>query len=259
MFPRTYSEAEQVGVIVEHELMRTAPVFTQTRINPSVDQAALKRLCGIEAAQDVKDGMIVGLGTGSTVHHTIVEIGRRIADEGMKILGVPTSIASEKLAIEVGIPLTDLDANPALDLTIDGADEFDAHRNLIKGGGGALTREKIVAHASKRMVVVADESKEVELLGSTFALPVEVIGLGKQPVLNQIESLGAKATFRTVQHGLSLTDNGNPIIDAKWDHIEAPLELERTLNMIPGVVECGLFLGMCDQVVVARADGVERV
>lgn len=227
---------------------------------PHVDQDALKRACGVEAAQDVEDGMVVGLGTGSTVHHTIVELGRRVQAEKLSILGIPTSEASARLAAEMDIPLTDLDAHPVVDITIDGADEFDAHHNLIKGGGGALTREKIVAKASKRMVVVADESKEVELLGSTFPLPIEVIGLGKTPILHHVEALGADASFRqAVEGGLFLTDNGNPIIDAKWDHIEAPLELERTLNMMPGVVENGLFLGLCDEVVVARADGVERV
>ncbi len=203
--------------------------------------------------------MVVGLGTGSTVHHTIVEIGRRIADEGIDVLGIPTSIASQHLAQELGIPLTDLDAHPVVDLTIDGADEFDAHHNLIKGGGGALTREKIVARASKRMIAVADESKEVELLGSTFPLPIEVIGLGKTPVLQHVEALGATAKFRRDGDSLFLTDNGNPIIDAKWDHIEAPIELEATLNGLPGVVECGLFLGLCDEVIVARSSGVERL
>jgi len=224
-----------------------------------VDQDALKRACGIEAAQDVKDGMVVGLGTGSTVQHTIMEIGRRIKDEGIRIQGIPTSIASETLARQMGIPLTDLDVHPVVDLTIDGADEFDAHHNLIKGGGGALTREKIVAKASKRMVVVADASKEVELLGSTFPLPIEVIGLGKTPILRAVEALGAEARLRMRGNELFLTDNGHPIIDAKWDHIEAPLELERTLDLMPGVVECGLFLGLCDEVVVAREHGVERL
>lgn len=224
-----------------------------------MDQDALKKACGVEAAQDVQDGMVVGLGTGSTVHHTIVELGRRIQAEKLSILGIPTSLASERLAKEVGIPLTDLDAHPEVDLTIDGADEFDAHHNLIKGGGGALTREKIVAKASKRMVVVADGSKEVELLGSSFPLPIEVIGLGKTPVLRAVQALGADASLRRADGGLFLTDNGHPIIDAKWDHIEAPIELEQTLDLMPGVVECGLFLGLCDEVVVARADGVERV
>ncbi len=225
-----------------------------------MDQEALKKLCGEEAAKDVEDGMIVGLGTGSTVKYTILELARRVRDEGLQIHGIPTSEASANLAREEGIPLTDLDAHPVVDITIDGADEFDGHKNLIKGGGGALTREKIVAKASKRMVVVADESKEVQHLGSTFALPIEVIELGITPVLRLVETLGADATVRTASDGSRyLTDNGHPIIDAKWPQIDDPVALEQTLCMMPGVVECGLFLGLCDEVVVARSDGVQRL
>ncbi len=225
-----------------------------------VDQETLKRLCGEEAAKDVQDGMIVGLGTGSTVKYTILELARRVQEDGLSIHGIPTSDASEELARDGGIPLTTLDDHPVVDLTIDGADEFDAQHRLIKGGGGALTREKIVAKASKRMVVVADESKEVHALGSTFALPIEVIELGLRPVLDLVESLGATATVRSNSDGSRYhTDNGHPIIDAKWPQIDDPVALEQTLCMMPGVVECGLFLGLCDEVVVARADGVERV
>ncbi len=216
----------------------------------------LKRQAGVAAAQLVEDGMVVGLGTGSTVHHTIVELARRVRDEGLDIIGIPTSIQSEKLAIEGGIRLTTLDDHPVVDLTIDGADEIDPHFHLIKGGGGALTREKIVAKASKRMVVVADERKEVDLLGSTFALPVEVIRLGMHPVERLLESLGATVTRRMAGDELYLTDNGNPILDAKWTHIEDPIALEQTLDLYPGVVECGLFLGMCDTAFIACSDGV---
>lgn len=225
-----------------------------------VDQETLKRMCGEEAAKDVRDGMVVGLGTGSTVKYTILELARRVREDGLRIKGIPTSEASAILARDGGIPLTDLDADPIVDVTIDGADEFDGQRNLIKGGGGALTREKIVAKASKRMVVVADETKEVRHLGSTFALPIEVIALGQRPVLDLVERLGADAVIRTDSEGRTvLTDNGHPIIDAKWPQIDDPRALEQTLNMMPGVVECGLFLGLCDEVVVARANGVERL
>ncbi len=225
-----------------------------------MDQEDLKRRCGEAAAKDVTDGMIVGLGTGSTVKYTILELARRVRDEGLDIQGIPTSIASENLAREGGIPLTDLDAHPVVDVTIDGADEFDGHLNLIKGGGGALTREKIVAKASKRMVVVADETKEVEALGSTFALPIEVIELGLKPVLNLVETLGATPAVRKNADGTTYrTDNGNPIIDAKWTQIDDPVALEHTLLMMPGVVECGLFLGLCDEVIVARSDGLQRL
>lgn len=230
---------------------------------PSV-QDEQKRQAGIAAAADVRDGMVVGLGTGSTVHHTIVELARRVREDGLDILGIPTSEASARLAREGGIPLTDLDAHPVVDLTIDGADEFDPHLNLIKGGGGALTREKIVAKASKAMTVVADATKQVQHLGSTFALPIEIIDLGKTPVLRLVEDLGAQARLRpdktgTAADGLYRTDNGNPIIDAKWPQIDDPVALERTLDLYPGVVECGLFLGLCDAVLLAGPEGVSRL
>lgn len=223
-----------------------------------VDAEALKEQAGTAAAALVEDGMVVGLGTGSTVKYTILELARRVRDEGLQIVGIPTSEASAVLAREGGIPLTDLDAHPVVDITIDGADEIDPHFQLIKGGGGALTREKIVAKASHRMVVVADASKEVELLGSTFALPIEVIRLGLTPVLRLVESLGATATVRQRDGEMVLTDNGHPIIDAKWTHIEDPAALEQTLDLYPGVVECGLFLGLCDTAFVARPDGVHE-
>lgn len=222
-----------------------------------MDQDALKQQAGREAAALVDDGMVVGLGTGSTVRHTIIELGRRVRSDGLEILGIPTSIQSERLAREQGIPLTDLDAHPEVDVTIDGADEIDPQLRLIKGGGGALTREKIVARASRHMVVVADASKEVDVLGTTFALPIEVIDLGKTPVLRLVAALGADALLRTRDDGAAyLTDNGNPIIDAKWPSIADPEALEQALDMFPGVVECGLFLGLCGTAFVAHADGV---
>lgn len=220
-----------------------------------MDRESLKREAGVAAAGLVTSGMVVGLGTGSTVRYTIEELGRRVRKEALRIQGIPTSLQSERLARDVGIPLTTLDANPVVDLTIDGADEFDPAFRLLKGGGGALTREKIVAKASKRMVVVADGQKEVARLGSTFALPVEVIELGKTPVARLLESLGATVTLRG-GGTMYRTDNGNPILDAKFPSIADPEELERTLEMHPAVVCCGLFLDLCDTVYVARADGV---
>lgn len=222
-----------------------------------MDQEALKQQAGVAAAGLVKNGDIVGLGTGSTVKYTILELARRVKEESLQMKGIPTSIQSEELAKEGGIQLTTLDDHPLVDVTIDGADEFDGEFSLIKGGGGALTREKIVAFASKRMVVVADESKEVEKLGSTFALPVEVIRLGLTPVKLFLERAGAEVTVR--EGGDYETDNGNPILDAKFSHIEDPFTLEEDLSMFPGVVECGLFLGLCSDVFVARADGVHAL
>ena len=235
-------------------------VFNRPGRGHCMDAQMLKQQAGEAAAALVTEGMVVGLGTGSTVHFTILELARRVREEGLHIVGIPTSEASAKLAADGGIPLTDLDAHPVVDLTIDGADEFDPHLNLIKGGGGALTREKIVARASKRMVVVADDRKQVQHLGSTFALPIEVIELGLTPVLRLVESLGATATVRGDAEGARVyTDNGHPIIDAKWTQIEDPIALEQTLDLFPGVVECGLFLGLCDTVFVAGADGVTQV
>ncbi len=241
-------------------ILTKRPIQVEWHGGRAVDH--LKQAAGVAAAAEVTNGMVVGLGTGSTVHFTILELARRVREEGLDIVGIPTSERSAKLAKEGGITLTDLDAHPKVDITIDGADEFDGGLRLIKGGGGALTREKIVAHASKRMVVVADASKQVENLGSTFALPIEVIGLGKTPVLNLVQSMGATATLRqdaAQPDGLYRTDNGNPIIDAKWDHIQDPETVERELNHFPGVVECGLFLGMCDAVYLASEAGVQVV
>lgn len=233
--------------------------YKQPAGGPTVDASPLKEAAGRAAADLVRDGMVVGLGTGSTVRHTILELARRVREEGLDLLGVPTSVASEKLARDGGIRLTDLDRHPDVDLTIDGADEFDADLRLIKGGGGALTREKIVAAASRRMVAVCDPSKQVERLGSTFALPVEVVDLGKTPVRRLLESLGAEVKLRRRDGDVYRTDNGHPILDARWPAIEDPEGLEARLQVQPGVVETGLFLDLCDAVYVARETGVEVV
>ncbi len=224
-----------------------------------MDQEALKKAAGEAAAADVKEGMVVGLGTGSTVKYTILELARRVREEGLHILGIPTSEASAELAQAGGIPLTTLDDHPVVDITIDGADEFDPHLRLIKGGGGALTREKIVAVASKRMVVVADATKQVEALGSTFALPVEVIRLGLTPVKRMLEQAGAKVAVRVRDGKEYRTDNGHPILDAKFASIDDPEGLEHMLESHPAVVCSGLFLGICDEVVLADPKGVRRV
>jgi ribose 5-phosphate isomerase A len=220
-----------------------------------VDREALKREAGEAAAELVADGMVVGLGTGSTVRHTIEALGRRVA-AGLRIVGIPTSKASEELARKAGIPLATLDEHPRVDLTIDGADEIDGQLRLIKGGGGALTREKVVARASARMVAVADAGKLVDHLGSTFALPIEVLDFAKAPVKAFIESLGAKVTLRTQDGKPVVTDNGNVLLDAKWDSIADPEGLEVALETFPGVVTCGLFLGLCHAAYVAGEDGV---
>ena len=224
-----------------------------------MDREALKRQAGEAAAALVKDGMVVGLGTGSTVRFTIEALGRQVA-QGLRIQGIPTSEASATLARSLNIPLTTLDDTAVVDLTIDGADEFDAQLRLIKGGGGALTREKVVAKASKRMVVVADEAKQVQHLGSTFPLPIECIELTKGPVLRKVAALGAVGKVRTAADGKPYrTDNGHLVIDARFPRIDDPSRVERELEAMPGVLSCGLFLGLCDTAFVGTATGVKTV
>lgn len=224
-----------------------------------MDKDALKRAAGEAAAALVTDGMVVGLGTGSTVRFTIDALGRRVKD-GLCIRGIPTSKASEEQARRLGIPLTTLDDVAVVDLTIDGADEFDPQLRLIKGGGGALTREKVVAKASRRMVVVADASKQVEHLGSSFALPVEVIDLAKGPLLRKLASRGATAKVRLAPDGTPYrTDNGHLVVDGKFPRIADPIKLEAELEAMPGVLSCGLFLGLCDTVILGTPDGVQTV
>lgn len=219
----------------------------------------MKRAAGEAAAAFVKDGMVVGLGTGSTVRHTIDALGRRVR-QGLRMRGVATSLASEEQARALGIPLTTLDDVADVDVTIDGADEFDGHFNLIKGGGGALTREKVVAKASRRMIVVADASKQVNDLGSTFALPIEVIDLAKGPLLRTVAQLGATATVRRKPDGsMYHTDNGHLVVDAKFPRIPDPHALEARLEAMPGVLACGLFLDLCDTVVLGTPEGVQML
>ncbi|HUR25810.1 MAG TPA: ribose-5-phosphate isomerase RpiA [Candidatus Thermoplasmatota archaeon] len=223
------------------------------------DREALKRKAGEAAADLVQDGMVVGLGTGSTVRYFIEALGKRVA-AGLKVQGIPTSEASAVLARSLGIPLTTLDEKAVVDLTVDGADEFDAQLRLIKGGGGALTREKIVAKASKRFVVVADEAKQVKELGTTFALPIECIDVAKAPLLRRLQELGATAKVREVSEGRPFrTDNGHLIVDAKFARIEYPEAIEQAIETMPGVLACGLFLGLCESVLVGADDGVRTV
>ncbi|MDG0811937.1 ribose-5-phosphate isomerase RpiA [Cohnella rhizosphaerae] len=219
-----------------------------------------KRLAGEEAVKLVEDGMLVGLGTGSTAYWAIVDIGRRVK-EGLKITAVPTSIRSEELAVSLGIPLVPLDDVPpgGIDLTIDGADEADGELNLIKGGGGALLREKIIAAHSKRLVIVADASKEVETLG-TFPLPVEIVPFGFKLTMGRLEALGGHPSLRLIQgEEPYVTDNGNYIADCRFGVIADAAALETTLNLLPGVVENGLFVGMAERLILGREDGTLSV
>ncbi len=225
-----------------------------------MDVEALKKEAGEAACAYVRSGMKVGLGTGSTVKYTILELGRRVREEGLDIVGVPTSIATKTLAVEVGIPLADLDDLPGLDVVIDGTDEFDPSFQLIKGGGAALLREKVVAQASKRMVVVADDRKRVDVLGA-FPLPIEITPFSHNTTRRSIESvLECKVVMREDSGVLLQTDNGNLIADAHTGaSITDPEATETALLALAGVVQVGLFNNMCDVVVLASSSGVKTL
>ena len=215
-----------------------------------------KRAAGEAAAEMVRDGMILGLGTGSTVAWTIKRIGEMVA-EGMEVLGVPTSYQAQKLAISSGIPLTTLDQDPVLDLAIDGADQIAADLTAIKGGGAAHAREKVVAHSAQWFVIVADSSKRVDLL--SHPVPVEVLPFAAKLAGIWIEELGGSPTIRQakMKDGPVITDNGNFVIDADFGVIEDPGLLAAQLSEIPGVVEHGIFENVDELVVVI--DGEVKV
>ena len=209
----------------------------------------------------VEDGMRVGLGTGSTAAWMVRCLGELVREDGLKIKGVPTSTRTADLAREVGIEVISLDEARWLDLTIDGADEFDASLNLIKGGGGALLQEKIVATASDQMIVIADVGKEVETLGA-FPLPIEVIPFGWETTKSLVEEmlismdvLGRDATLRMNGDRPFVTDEGNYILDLHLGRIGKANQLAMVLNQMPGVVENGLFIDICDIVIVGYGDG----
>jgi ribose 5-phosphate isomerase A len=217
-----------------------------------------KEAAGRAAAKLVKDGDVVGLGTGSTAYFAVVALGERVK-AGMKIVGIPTSTKTADLARGFGIPLTTFDEHPEIDITIDGADEFDPQLRLIKGGGGALLREKVVASASKKMVVVADSGKLVPVLGK-FPLPIEIISFARAVVEKKIIALGASPKLRTKPDGSPyITDNGNQILDCNFGKIADPPALALTLSNIPGIVEHGLFIGLASVALVGRGDRVEEV
>ena len=217
----------------------------------------MKAEAGIAACAFVESGMQIGIGTGSTVKYTILELGRRIREEGLEISGIPTSDATEKLSIEQGIPMLDWENCNHLDLVIDGADEFDSDLHLIKGGGGALLREKIVAESSGGMIVVADASKSVDVLGQ-FPLPIEVNPYGWEQTKRRIQKLcSGPVELRGPDY---LTDNGNPILDAHFGpNISDPVQMEADLRAIAGVVEVGLFTNTADVVVLAAPGGCEMI
>ena len=220
-----------------------------------------KRKAAEAALAEVKSGMVLGLGTGSTVEIFIELLAEKFKD-GLKVIGVPTSYGTAALAAEKGIPLTTLDEHPVLDLAVDGADEVDGGLDLIKGGGAALTREKIVDSAAKRFVVIADCSKLVEKLGTKFQVPIEVLPIARKVVSKRIRLLGGEPKLRDGgdrKDGPCITDNGNFIIDAKFDGIPDARALEFELKRIPGIVECGLFVNMAHTAYLGSEAGVQRL
>jgi ribose 5-phosphate isomerase A len=224
-----------------------------------IDKA--KFVAAKRAVDFVEDGMRVGLGTGSTAAWMVRCLGELVQKDGLKIKGVPTSTRTAALAREVGIEVISLDEAKWLDLTIDGADEFDGALNLIKGGGGALLQEKIVATASDQMIVIADVGKEVESLGA-FPLPIEVIPFGWQTtralveeMLISMDVLGRDVTLRMNGDRPFITDEGNHILDLHLNRIGNARQLAMVLNQVPGVVENGLFIDICDIVIVGYGDG----
>ncbi|MCE0504352.1 MULTISPECIES: ribose-5-phosphate isomerase RpiA [unclassified Roseivivax] len=229
-----------------------------TELSP-IDKA--KFVAAKTAAELVQDGMRVGLGTGSTAAWLVRCLGEMVREDGLEIRGVPTSTRTAELAREVGIEVISLDEARWLDLTIDGADEFDGDLNLIKGGGGALLQEKIVATASDQMVVIADAAKEVSALGH-FPLPVEVVPFGWQTTQALIEEtlismdvMGRKSSLRMTGDRPFITDEGNYIVDLHLGRIGNARQMALVLNQMPGVVENGLFIDICDKVIVGYGDG----
>ncbi|MEO1745218.1 MAG: ribose-5-phosphate isomerase RpiA [Pseudomonadota bacterium] len=224
----------------------------------------MKEAAGLAALERVRDGMKLGIGTGSTAEAFVRALAEAVGN-GLSVVGVPTSERTAGLCIELGVPLTTLDDTPALDLAIDGADEIDEHLNLIKGGGGALLREKIVAAAAREMIVIADQTKIVDMLGA-FPLPIEVTPFGieatRRAVGDVIEAHGGASslTLRADRDEVAfVTDGGHHILDAAMGQISDPKALDETLRAIPGVVETGLFLGMASTALVATPTGTQTL
>jgi ribose 5-phosphate isomerase A len=220
-----------------------------------------KRLAAFRAVSHLTSNMVVGLGTGSTAKLALERIAAKIRGGELKnLLGIPSSRQTEELALALSIPLTTLDAHPEIDLTIDGADEVDMDLNLIKGGGGALLREKVLAQASQRMIVIVDESKRSKRLGTRWPLPVEVLPFARQVEENYMKSLGATIKLRPGPEGGPFkTDEGNFILDADFGPLENPEALSKRLNERAGVVEHGLFIGLATDVIVAGKGGIEHI
>lgn len=225
----------------------------------SVDLNSLKKAAAQRAIEFVRNGMVVGLGTGSTARHLVIALGEQVR-AGMKLQGVPTSQETAALAREFGIPLIDSDNRWEIDVAIDGADQVDPQFNLIKGGGGALLKEKIVAASAKQFIVMVDHTKQVSVLGGSFPLPIEVVPFGWGSTAREIETLTQSRVVLRERNGAPFkTEAGNLIVDAHIDRIDQPAELETALNLIPGVVETGLFVGRTNILIVGAPHGVQTV
>lgn len=217
----------------------------------------LKRAAAQRALEFVRDGMVLGLGSGSTAEICLRELAARVA-RGLQVLGVPTSRRTEELARQLGVPLTTLDEHPSLDLVIDGADEIDPRTfNLLKGRGGALLREKLVASAARERVIIADESKLVQTLGERQAVPVEIVRFGWRHTAASLAALGCQTTLRQVDGAPFVTDEGHYILDCRFGPIRAPGELAWRIKTLVGVVEHGIFAGLADRLVIGGAAGVQ--
>lgn len=223
----------------------------------SQDLDSLKKAAALKAVEFVRDGMVVGLGTGSTAKHMVLALGEKVR-AGMRLLGVPTSNETAALARQQGIALIDTDDTWVIDVAIDGADQVDPHFNLIKGGGGALLKEKIVAASAKQFIVVVDYAKRVPVLGGSFPLPIEVIPFGWGSTAREIHYLTKSSVVLRERNGVPFTtEAGHVILDVHLPRIDHPRELEIALNRIPGVVETGLFVGRTDLLLVGTENGVE--
>jgi len=220
-----------------------------------------KKMAAIKAVKHVEDGFIVGLGSGTTVTYAFQEIGKRMHEEKLHLYGVPTSYQAFLLAVQNHIPVTTLDEHHQLDIAIDGADQVDEELNMIKGVGGALTREKIVASASKMYVIIVDETKLTKKLGVNQLVPVEVLPFAMSTIARKLRILGSKSILRKAEKKLGpvVTDNGNFILDVDFGPIDNPKELNGMLKAIPGIIETGLFVGMADVVYVGGRETVQKL
>jgi ribose 5-phosphate isomerase A len=229
--------------------------LTGTRCSEAMNDQAKQRAAE-RAIEQVRAGQVIGLGTGSTAKFAIEGLARRVR-EGLSVKGVPTSIATERMATELGISLVPLNDAGTIDVTFDGADEVDPEFNMIKGGGGALTREKLVALASRKRVILIDESKLVSKLGESRLLPVEVLPFAWTLSAGLLSDMGCVPSLRAEAGIPFLTDNGNHILDCAFGAIEDPPTLEKRIKLLPGVIECGLFIGIADTLVIGFDDRIE--